>query len=397
MRPLFRVPVLCVVLSISQLGAGPGVAQAEEVALNPNRPETYVVQPGDSLWDIAGRFLRDPWDWQKVWEANPKVANPNLIYPGDTLRLTYSGGRPRVRAEGGKRVIKLSPRVRVEALEAPVPTIPISVIAPFLSRPYVAQTDDVERAPYVVGFPDEHITAGVGDSVYVRGIRDPSVTNFEIVRPGQPYEDPDSGEILGYEAAFVANAQVERGGDPAKLYLTRSATEVLVDDRLVPAADEAVLSNFYPMPAPPGTRGRIIAVLNGVSQIGQYNIVVLNRGARDGIQEGHVLESYTGGDERRDRVRAGVDDWNWKSESPLTQEFWYGEFRQQGWIENKPSPNAPLPLHADVRPPDATYVAPYEQAGTVMVFRVFDRVSFALVMRATRAMHLLDTVAAPRS
>jgi hypothetical protein len=302
-----------------------------------------------------------------------------------------------VRATGGKRVVKLSPRVRVETLEAPVPTIPISVIAPFLSQPYVAQTDDIKQAPYVVGFPDEHITAGVGDSVYVRGIRDPSATDFQIVRPGQPYEDPDTGEILGYEAAFLANARVERGGDPAKLYLTKSAAEVLRDDRLVPAAKEDVLSNFYPTPAPPGMRARIIAVLNGVSQIGQYNIVVLNRGARDGIQEGHVLEGYVGGDERRDGMRAGANVWNWRSESPLTEEFWYGEYRQEGWLENKPSPNTPFPLHADLRRPEATYVAPYEQAGTVMVFRVFDRVSFALVMRATRAMHVLDTVAAPGS
>ncbi len=397
MRPLFRAPVLCVVLFVLQVGSGPRAALAEEVALNPNRPEVYVVQPGDSLWEIAGRFLRNPWDWHKVWEANPTVANPNLIYPGDTLRLTYSGGRPRVRAEGGKRVVKLSPRVRVEALEAPVPTIPISVIAPFLSQPYVAQTDDIKRAPYVVGFPDERMTAGVRDSVYVRGIRDPNVTDFQIVRPGQPYEDPDTGEILGYEAAFLANARVERGGDPTKLYLTQSAAEVLVDDRLVPAANEETLSNFYPMPAPPGMRARIIGVLGGVSQIGQYNIVVLNRGARDGIQEGHVLEGFVGGDERRDRVRAGADNWDWRSESPLTQEFWYGEFRQLGWLEDKPSPDASLPLHADVRRPNSTFVAPFEQASTLMVFRVFDRVSFALVMRTTRAMRVLDTVAAPRS
>lgn len=395
MRPQSLVPVLCGVLFSLHLAWGS--ALAEEVALNPNRPQTYVVRPGDNLWDIAGRFLRNPWDWHKVWEANPGVANPNLIYPGDTLRLTYSGGRPRVRAEGGNRVVKLSPRVRVAALETPVPTIPLNAIAPFLSQPYVAQTDDVKRAPYVVGFPDEHVTAGLGDSVYVRGIRDPNVVNFEIVRPGQPYEDPDTGDILGYEAAFVANARLERGGDPAKLLLTQSATEVLVNDRLVPAADEEVLSNFYPLPAPPGMRARIIAVLNGVSQIGQYNIVALNRGARNGVKEGHVFVAYSGGDVQRDQVRAGDDDWNWQAESPLDASFWYGPYRQEGWLKDKPDPDAPLPLHADVQRPQADYVAPYEQAGTVMVFRVFDRVSFALVMRATRAMHVLDTVAAPHS
>jgi hypothetical protein len=372
-------------------------ALAEDVALNPNRPETYVVRPGDTLWDIAGRFLRNPWDWRKVWKANPGVANPDLIFPGDTLRLSFEGGRPRVHKEGGKRVVKLSPRIRAEALEAPVPTIPLSVIGPFLSQPYVAQTDDIKRAPYVVGFPDEHVTAGLGDLIYARGIRDPTLANFEIVRPGQPYEDPDTGEVLGYEAAFVANAQVQRGGDPTKLQVTQSATEVLVDDRLVPAAAEEVLSNFYPTPAPPGMRARIVSVLNGVTQIGQYNIIVLNRGARDGVQEGHIFEAFIGGDVRRDPVRAGVFNWNWRSESPLTQAFWYGDHRQQGWLENKPDPNTPLPVHADVRAPNATFVTPFEEGGTVMVFRVFDRVSFALVMRATRALHVLDTVAAPRS
>jgi hypothetical protein len=394
MRPLYRLPALCAVLFWISFVANS--AFAEEVALNPNRSDTYTVQPGDTLWDIAGRFLRNPWDWRKVWKANPGVANPDLIYPGDTLRLSFEGGRPRVHREGGKRVVKLSPRVRVETLEAPVPTIPLSAIAPFLSQPYVAQTDDVKRAPYVVGFPDEHITAGLGDSVYVRGIRDQSQVDFEVVRPGQPYEDPDTGEVLGYEAAFVANAQMQRGGDPAKLKVTRSAMEVLVDDRLVPAADEEVLSNYYPTPAPPGMKARIVAVLNGVSQIGQYNIVVLNRGARDGMREGYVLQGYAGGDVRRDQVRAGAFDWNWRAESPLTQEFWYGSHRQQGWLEDEPDRNDPLPLHADVRAPDARYLAPYEEAGTLMVFRVFDRVSFALVMRATRALHVLDTVAAPR-
>ena len=171
----------------------------------------------------------------------------------------------------------------------------------------------------------------------------------------------------------------------------------MIDDRLVPAGDEEVLSNYYPTPAPEGTKARIIAVLDGVSQIGQYDIVVLNRGAHDGIREGYVFQGYTGGDVRKDQVRAGVFRWNWKEESPFTTEFWYGDFRQQGWLEDKPDRNDPLPPHADVRPPDSRYMAPYEDAATLMVFRVFDRVSFALVMKATRAMHVLDTVAAPRT
>ncbi len=397
MRPQSLMPVICVLLVSLQAVCWSGAVVAQEVALNPDRPESYVVRPGDTLWGIAGRFLRDPWDWPKVWEANPGVANPNLIYPGDTLRLSVSGGRVRIRSAGGQRTVKLSPRIRVEELDAPVPTIPISVIAPFLSQPYVAQMDDIDRAPYVVGFPDEHITAGVGDSVYARAIADPTVVNYEIVRPGQPYVDPDTDEVLGYEAAFVANAQVQRGGDPAKLRITQMEIEALIGDRLVPAADEEVLSNFYPRPAPAGMKARIIAVLNGVSQIGQYNIVVLNRGARDGVAQGHVFLGYRGGSEHQDQVLSGTNTWNWRSESPLTQEFWYGDHRTMGMLEDEPDPNAPLPPHVEVRRPNSTFVTPYEEAGTLMVFRVFDRVSFALVMRATRAMHVLDAVAAPNS
>ncbi len=397
MRPRSLVPVFCGVLMSLQLGLGPGVAAAEEIALNPNRPEVYTVRPGDSLWDISGRFLRDPWDWKKVWRANPGVGNPNLIYPGDKLRLSMEGGRPRIHRDGGgERVVKLSPRVRVEELDAPVPAIPIGAIAPFLSQPYVADRDSIDQAPYVVSFQHEHITAGLGDGVYVRGIYDQTLTNFAIVRPGQAYVDPDTNETLGFEAAFVANARVVRHGDPAILKVTQSGTEVLTADRLVPAAAEEVLSNFYPVGAPAGLKGRIISVLNGVTEIGQYNIVVLNLGARDGVKEGHVFEAFRGGVERTDQVRAGRNDWDWRSETPLSTDFWYGSFRQDGWIENKPSPSAPLPLHARVEPPNSAYVTPYEEAGTLMVFRVFDRVSFALVMRATRAMHVLDTVAAPR-
>ena len=184
----------------------------------------------------------------------------------------------------------------MEELEAPIPTIPINVIAPFLSQPYVAQTDDIKRAPYVVGFPDERVAGGLNDAFYARGIRDANDIGYTVVRPGGPYTDPDTGDILGYEAAFVAGARVRRQGDPATLVTTQSAMEVLEGDRLVPAAKDEVLTNFYPVPAPAGLTARIIAVLNGVTQIGQYNIVVLNRGTRDGVEQGQVFGVYAGGD-----------------------------------------------------------------------------------------------------
>lgn len=399
MRSQFPVSALRAVLLPLLLVLGPGVATAEGVALNPSRPQTYVVRPGDTLWAIAERFLNNPWDWRKVWESNPGVANPDLIFPGDTLRLVEGKGGPRVRLERGKRTVRLSPRVRVEDLETPIPTIPIHVIAPFLSQPYVAQNDDIQRAPYVVGFPDERVAGGLNDAFYVRGIRDASAIGYTVLRPGGPYTDPDTSEVLGYEAAFVAGAQVRRQGDPATLVTTQSAMEVLEGDRLVPARKDEALTNFYPVPATAGMTARIIAVLNGVTQIGQYNIVVLNRGSRSGVAQGQVFEVYAGGTEQTDRIRARDDEWarDWRSESPLTQEFWYGRARQDGWIEGKPSPDAPLPLHADVNKRSGAYVTPFEAAGALMVFRVFDRISFGLIMRATRPIHVLDTAAAPSS
>ena len=399
MRSLSPASALRSVLLSLLLVLGPGTLAAEEVALNPDRPQTYVVRPGDTLWGIAGRFLSNPWDWHKVWDANKDVANPNLIYPGDTLRLVEGRGGPRVRAERGKRVVKLSPRVRVEELEAPVPTIPIHVIAPFLSQPYVAQTTTSDVPPMSSVLRMSASPAACATPSMPVASRDPNAVNYTVVRPGAPYTDPDTRETLGYEAAFVARAQVQRPGDPTKLVTTQSGTEVLEGDRLVPATNAEVLANFYPVPGPPGLIARIIAVLNGVSQIGQYNIVVLNRGARDGIKEGQVFHVFAGGEEHVDRIRARDDEWDrdWPSESFWTQEFWYGRARQDGWIEGQPSPNAPLPLHADVRKRSGAFVTPFEESGTAMVFRVFDRVSFALVMRATRAMHVLDTLAAPGS
>lgn len=380
------------------------VPASAQVPMNPSAPQTYRVRHGDTLWNIAGRFLRDPWRWSEIWEANRKIPNPNRIYPGDELTLSYVNGRPRVRSnrgggtryEGGMRVVKLSPRVRVESLENEVPMIPIGAVAPFMSRTYVAETNEIDKAPYVVGFPDEHIVAGLHDSIYVRSIRSARVDNFEVLRPGEPYKDPDTGEILGYEALYVANARLERTGDPAKLLVSSLEKEIAIGDRVIPAVNDTPLRNFFPEPAPAGLKGKIISVVNGVSQIGQFNTVVINRGKRDGLKVGSVLETFRGGFLRRDEVKTGAANWDWRSESPLDTEFWYGNFKFNRWIENEPDPNAPLPLHQGYRQQDTKFVAPFERSGILLVFRVFDRISLALVMRATNVIHVKDTVAAPR-
>lgn len=373
----------------------------QAATLKADAPDVYVVQPGDTLWSIAGRFLEDPWRWREVWRGND-LGNPDRIYPGDVLRLSLRDGQPSIEVDdgaapavsgrGGARVVKLSPRVRVSALKEPVPTIPIASVAPFLTQPYVADTDDVRRAPYVVGFPDERIVAGVGDGIYVRRIDDTRHRRFQVLRPGDSLQDPDTNETLGHLAVFVASAELQRVGDPAKLRILRSEREVSIGDRVIPAALEEPLSNFFPRPAPAGMRGRILSVLNGVSQIGQYDVVVVNKGSRDGVERGSVFEVYQGGGKERDQVLASGSDFNWRDESPLSTDFWYGAnakiFR---WRSD------PFPPAVDVRYPRASFVKPYERSGALLVFRAFDRVSFALVMEATRPMRVEDRIAGPRS
>ncbi len=381
---------------------------ATAAELRPDAPDTYVVQPGDTLWSIAGRFLQDPWNWREVWNANSDVANPNRIYPGDVLRLTKTGGAPRIGLDsgggesvshrGGMRVVRLSPRVRASSLKEAVPTIPIASIAPFLTQPYVADSDDIKRAPYVVGFPDEHIVAGLGDSFYVRRIDSTADRAFQVLRPGEALRDPRSNEILGYEAVFVANAALERTGDPAKLQVVRSEREISIGDRVIPAAKEEPLANFYPRPAPAGLRGQILSVLNGVTQVGQLDVVTINLGTRDRLERGHVFEVYQGGTIERDQVRQGMFNHNWREQTPLDASFWYGDdWTIRRWRADAPDANSPVPPTVDVRRERSTFVKPFERSGILMVFRTFERVSFALILDAVRPMHIDDRIAPPPS
>lgn len=379
-----------------------GVQSATSAELAADAPQTYVVQSGDTLWSIAGRFLRDPWLWSEVYEANPGIGDPNLIYPGDVLELRMVGGEPRIRrsrgasGQGGARVVRLSPQVRSSSLTEAVPTISIAAIGPFLTQPYVADSDEIKRASYVVGFPDEHLLAGVNDSIYVRKIRSADQTRFHVLRPGDELRDPDSNELLGYEATFVASAALERVGDPAKLKVVRMERAVSIGDRVIPASEERPLVNFFPKPAPSGARGRIISVLNGVSQIGRYDVVVLNLGERDRVSVGDTFEMYIGGEKAPDDVRRGMNLQRPPAESPFSSGFWLGpDWERKGWLRDEPDADSSLPIHADWRRNQSQYVTPFERSGLLMVFRTFDRVSFGIVLKANRSLHVGDWLAPP--
>ena len=325
--------------------------------LNPRHPDTYVVQVGDTLWDIAATFLRDPWYWPEIWQLNPFIENPHLIFPGDTLSLSYlDDGRPAVTVtergplSGSGLVERLSPRVRSEPLEEAIQTIPYETLRAFLSRPAVLQESDFDTLPYIVAHP-EGLLGSAGHDVYVRGTDAAEGTLFDFVHAGDALVDPDDGDILGYQGLYVGTGRVLRTGDPSTVFLTETAREARIGDYLI--TEETVApATFLPRAPEEAVDGRIISVLDGVSLIGQYQVIVLNRGARHGLQPGHVLSVYRTGDTIHDPVR-GTSEFNDK-----------------------------------VKLPD-------ELAGTTMVFRTFDRMSYALVMEATSEIRLLDTVRNP--
>lgn len=325
-------------------------AYADQVVLKDGHPDRYVVVKGDTLWDISERFLDSPWLWPEVWYVNPQIENPHLIYPGDVISLVYVDGKPQLRVQRGKGTFKLSPKARVERLDTAIPTIPIDAIQQFLTQPLVADQSTLKNAAYVVSSADEHLIVGAGDRIYVRGLKADQGDRYHIFRPGDAYTDPQSGEILGYEALYLGDANSQKFGDPATLKLTRTTREINIGDRVMPMTQEDVYAYFSPHSPDQEVDGTIISVVDGVSQIGQYQVVVVNRGKREGVDVGTVFEIYQTGDIIADQV---------------TKER------------------------------DAAVKLPDEKAGLLMVFRTFDKVSFALIMKASSALHVGDRIRTP--
>ena len=343
-------PVTGIALAAEEAAAATG-----QVALNPQHPDQYVVKRGDTLWDISAMFLRDPWYWPEIWYANPQVENPHLIYPGDVLTLVYVNGQPRVQVERGGAVAaggteRLSPRVREESLQDAIPAIPLQVIGAFLTRGSILQKDEYEKAPYVVSIRGKHMAGAAGNDAYVRGKVTGVDHGYSVVHIGDKLVDPDDGDVLGYEGIYVGAGTIRRVGDPSTLFLNDTTREVLEGDRLI-AKNVIYPSNFVPSAPSKAVKGSIVAVVDGVTEVGQYQVIVINRGTRDGLAIGNVLRVWQTGDRVPDRVGSGL-------------------------------------LPSKVKLPD-------EPAGVSMVFQVYDRVSYALIMEATSEIHVLDTVRNP--
>jgi hypothetical protein len=330
--------------------------------INPNAPKSYTVKRGDTLWGIASMFLRDPWLWPEVWYINPQVANPHLIYPGDQLALAYGrDGKPMIRLEQGGAA-RLDPRLRSSPLDGAIPTIPYASIAAFLSRPSVLTNEQVRESPHVVAFRDEHVVAGTGHTVYIADLKATPNSRFSVVHVGDELRDPDDNKVVGYQGIYTATALVSEPGSPTKALLIDTARETLQGDKVL-SADNDVPLNFMLRAPRNDVHGRIISVIDGTDIIGQYQIVVINRGKRHGIDAGHVLAIDQAGRTIRDVY----------GKQPAMARYLGG---------------AGYSLAPKVKLPD-------EHEGTLLIFKSFDRVSYGLVIGASDAIKVQDVVHNP--
>lgn len=319
------------------------------IPMAPDAPASYVVQPGDTLWDISARFLTDPWYWPEIWHINPQVANPHLIYPGDTLALTWVDGQPRVTlASGGPT--RLSPRVRENPLTDAVRAIPYDRVAAFMSRPNVLSLEQVKGAPYVAYGRDDRLISAVGNDIYVRRLSNAKVGNrYSIYHLADELKDPEDGDVLGYQGVFTGEADLKRLGDPSTMLVVDSARETLEGDILLPLVGEAKM-DFIPRAPRAKINGTIMSVMDERTVVAENDIIIINRGTRHGLEPGHVLEIWQAGATVRDVTDNAV------SRSMET---------------------------------------PEERLGLFMVFKTYDRLSYGLALESDREIHVGDMVRTP--
>ncbi len=363
-------------------------APSTPLAIKPEAPDRYIVVPGDTLWSIAERYTDSPWRWPDLWNFNrDQIRNPHLIYPGYVLVLDRAKGTLSIASPGATPptavpapstpgeaaqtttppppttsttaaepgLVKLSPRLRAESLaKQGVPSIPASIIEPFLSRPLVIEPDGLDKGPTIVGTQGDRVILEPGNRAYARGLRGSKEEIWYVFRRGGPLVDPETGITLAFEAIYLGTAQLTRSGEPATVLLTSAVQEVGAGDKLV-AAGRPQSMNYAPHAPSKEIRGRVMTIYGGsgrASEAGPQSVITLSRGRADGLEIGHVLAIYS-----------------------------YG-----GIVHDASKPRGT---------PDSNIQLPDERAGIAFVFRVFDRVSYAMVMQATRPIRPLDVVRTP--
>ncbi len=320
------------------------------IALKPTAPDRYVVVPGDTLWGIAERFTDSPWRWPELWNINrDHIKNPHWIYPGDVIVIDRLRGQ--LALDG---TTKLVPRIRAESMAAEaIPTIAPNIIEPFLSRPLLVEADGMDRAPRIVALDDHRVVVGDGGKAFVSGMGESKEVAWNLYRRGGALVDPDSNTTLGYEAIYLGAARVLQAGEPATIELASVTQEIGIGDRLVPAGRPEIV-RYAPHAPASNVQGKIMTIYGGLQRVGEAgrnSIVTLNRGKADGLELGHVLALY----------------------------------RNRGTVIDRTRPEGAPEL----------VQLPEERYGLAFVFRVFDRVSYALVMNASRPVQPRDVVRTP--
>jgi hypothetical protein len=345
--------------------AAPAQASAPAAAplqLADNAPSRYEVRKGDTLWSIAARFLKSPWRWNEIWRMNKEqIRNPHKIYPGDVLVLqTGADGQPQLTVvavvEEVRPTVRLSPSIRMEVIDtAAIPSIPPAVIDPFLTRPLIVGEDGLKNSPKIVGGADTRVVLATGNKVYATGLKESDGTYWQVYRPGKALFSPGKKEVLGYEAEYLGDAVVDKHGEVATLIIGKSKSEIIVGDRLVQVANERIVS--YPPHSPDrDVDGKIIALPTTLIESGRDAVITLDLGKREGMEVGHVVALY----------------------------------HTPGSIEVIDE-SKPYRFYPDKR----ALALPSERIGLAFVFRVFDRVSYALVLSSTKQIELGDSVRKP--
>lgn len=324
---------------------------ADPLQLVDNPPDRHIVVKGDTLWDISGKFLKQPWRWPEIWQMNrDQIKNPHLIYPGDVVLLDMSSGSPRLRL--GKKVGagtgKLQPTVYSKPIQQVVPSIPPNAIEPFISQPLVIEDGELNTGVKIVAMQEDRMLVGTGDSFYASGIPDAAVEKWHVFRKGKPLKDPATGKILAYEAFFLGNARLVKPGEPALLRVSLAKEEIARGDRLIPAPEPEIIS-YMPHRPEQDVSARVLGIYGGLREGGANSVVALNVGKNDGMEIGHVVALY------RKRVSLDVDDSGRRTSTPV----------------------------------------PDERYGLAFVFRVFNGVSYALVVESSKAVIVGDTARNP--
>ena len=323
---------------------------ADELQLREDHPERYTVLKGDTLWAIAGKFLEKPWNWPKIWDYNSQIKNPHLIFPGDELRLVWVNGKPQIQVDRGKTAstIKLSPFIRKTPVDAAITTIPLEAVEPFVQMHRFIDERDLKNAPYIVGGDNRRVLSGRGSKIYARGEFAKLGDRYTVFREGKVYKHPQTKKKLGLHIEQIGEAElIAKEGELATLMVEKSTTGLRSGDYLLAANDDGLLSVFTPKPVAADMHASIMDVERGVRNAGVFDVVMIDAGAEQGLEAGNVFAVMKVGERIRDHVK-------------------------NQWLDLPP-----------------------EKAGTIMVFKTFEKMSYGLIMSASSPLSVGDLLARP--